>query len=67
MDQEAEEVIVLGKATNTRGDGRNVGNRRTRCRCDCGRIFVARTSWIERGKVTKCYSCLRADTNASEK
>ena len=29
-------LTVLRAATNTRGDGRNVGNARYRCGCACG-------------------------------
>lgn len=50
---------VLHKATNTRGDGRNVGNKRSKVLCDCGSVTSVRTSWLERGKVTKCWRCER--------
>lgn len=52
-------LTVLARATNTRGGGMNAGNKRSRVQCDCGRIVVIRTSWLERGKVTKCYVCER--------
>lgn len=59
-------LIILGKATNARGHNGNVGNKRSRVQCDCGRIVVVRTSHLASGKVTKCYVCVRRDANTSE-
>lgn len=55
-------LTLLSKATNTRGDGLNVGNKRSRVQCNCGRVVVIRTSWLVSGKKTKCYVCERQDS-----
>lgn len=46
-------LTVLARATNTKGNARNAGRIRYRCRCDCGLIAVVRTSWLANGKA-KC-------------
>lgn len=54
-------LTVLRKATNTRGDGRNVGNARYRCGCACGygRVIVRGTD-LRSGKVSSCVRCASA-------
>lgn len=51
-------LTVLARATNTKGDGRNAGRVRYRCRCDCGLIAVVRTSWLPSGKAKRRAGCV---------
>ncbi len=51
-------LTVLRKATNTRGDGSNVGNARFRCGCVCGYSgLIVRGTDLRSGKVWACVKC----------